>query len=114
MEARYDSPAKVRQPNGEQNDKLSVDGTGAAFVNDDYRSGATITIGTALTFPCDAICLAAASAAVVVQMAEDPLSETVTLNLPAGISKVGVAKVVSATGSPGIVALYHRRPPAEV
>ena len=109
---KYNQSAERLQGVGETFPEASTDALGNAFTNSGSRSGKVVTIGTPLLYACDKICLSAAST-LVVQLAEDPSSETVPLTLPAGISDVGLVNVVSATGTPTITALYIRRPPEE-
>lgn len=112
MPGKFQSTAERVQGIGEVVEEDSIDELGNHFVNSGWRSGKAVVINTPLAYPCDALCLSAASN-LVVQMTEDPSSETVPLSLPAGISRVGVQNVVSASGTPTITALYIRRPPEE-
>lgn len=112
MESRYVNPAIGRQPIGEQNDKLEVDATGSAFVNAGYRWGVAVEASTPLVPPCDALNLSA-GATITVQMAEETdSSTTVSLTLPAGISRIGVVQITDLGGA-SIVALYVRKPPSQ-
>lgn len=101
---------KLRSP-GEQSHLLEVDQSGNLLVSDSLRYFVAVTDGTPFPHgPCDALILSAASAVTVIGD-ENTSGEGIALSLQAGINRVCCSEVVSAVGSPTIVAGYMRRPP---